>query len=251
MTGSVLALGSDGSTASLELTWTGIGAYTDRTSLYPEYATGFTNNVSNAVLAAAAPIHIYRFDPVAYEPQEPANVIRFIDRKIISWQSPEARLDALNADVGYTATVQTIMASWQDEQWTIDQQFTRDNTAVTYAGTGRLIFPAKYELDRSWALFTNARGADRDQYKRTVYLTQIRGRVWVLQDVIPKFRGAEFAYWYSNLIPMSDATMGNLEYYNPFALTYENENNPDRPYAMFPYRCENLRPLLNELNNTL
>jgi hypothetical protein len=226
---------SDGeSTYSIPMHWETVGANSDRRSQVPERTGDVTRIVGNTLERALTPLRLYRFDPVPYDPADRCVFIR--DGHPVTLGDPCARLDPLDDRWGYRRSVQTILAAYVGDDWTISESFTRDNTTVSYEGSASLLIPAEYELDRTWALFNPATQVEREQYKRTVYLTQIQGQVWCLQIVDPAYYGEDLAYWTCRLLPLKNATVGDPSAYNPFAFTYEYES--DRPYAVFPCRAD-------------
>lgn len=244
--GSALLIVDDGTdTYSLDLLYEMVGSNLERRSQYPERAGDKTDQFGSVVETFGEPIIIWRFDPVPYDPE---------DTDILARQSPNARYlndggdiiflrqsnvcDRLNPDNarwGYVRSSQTVRAAFQREDFTINETYEQTNTRVTWTGGAYLTVPAHYEesLTREWALFAEARGADKEQYKRTVLLCQKQGQVFALQNVLAPSYGDELAKFTAELIPVHDTGMGSPDFFNPFALTYTYAS--DKPYAQ--YNC--------------
>lgn len=222
-----------GDISALTLTWETVGANVDRLPQVPDRMGDFTDNITSVLDRVGEVLRVYTFDPIPYDETDERIFVmpEGADRRFKSQRDVCSRLDPLDDRWGYRRSVQTVVGSFQSEDWSITSSFTRDNSSITYSGSAVLYLPAEFELIRSWALFNDARGADRAQYKRTVFVTQRQGQVWALQTIVPIYRGEQLAYWHVHLVPLSQPTMGSPGSFNPFATTYEYQS--DRPYAQF------------------
>lgn len=221
--------------ASLELLWGDVGANLDRIPQVPDRMGDFTDTVTNVFdrTEVSEALRLWTFDPIAYDPDDDRIFVmpEGTSPRFKSQRDVCCRLDPLDTRWGYTQSVQTVVGSFQSEEWSITTSYSRDNSSVTYSGSAVLYLPAGYELRREWALFALEKEADRTQYKRTVFVTQRQGQVWALWSIVPIYRGTDLAYWHCPLIPLRQSCMGSVESYNPFAYTYEDQS--DRPYACF------------------
>lgn len=227
------ALVTAGANETISLVWQTVGANVDRLPQTPDRMGSFTDNITNVLDRVGEVFRVYTFDPIAYDSTDERIFVspEGATSRFKSQRDVCCRLDPLDDRWGYQRSVQTVVGSFQSEDWSITSSFTRDNSSITYSGSAILFLPAEFELVREWAIFNPARDADRAQYKRTVFVTQRQGQVWCLQTIVPIYRGQELAYWHCNMIPLSQSTMGSPGSYNPFATTYEYQS--DRPYAQF------------------
>lgn len=224
------ATADNGDDARLVLMWDCVGANTSRENQSPDRLGNVSDTTGNVLDTLAVPIRLYRFDPLPYDPDD--HRIFIVGNGWTSARSLNCRLSPTDTRWGYTASVQTISAVFQNEEWSSSTSFSRDNMTVDYNGSATLLLPPEIELDRQWALMHPMRGYEpAAQYKRTVYLAKIRSVTWVLQNVTPVYYGSDLAYWTCPLIPLSSPSNGNQTYFNPFSITYEY--NSDRPYVAY------------------
>jgi hypothetical protein len=218
-------------TSELELSWQTVGANVDRTSQAPERAGPYSDKAADMLYNVGEPLRIYRFDPLPYDPTDTRIFVGGRGTRFSSQSNVCTRLDPLDTRWGYSLTTETVVGAFQSEEWETTEQVTVEDGAMSWRGSAVLYLPAEFELQRQWALFNPARGVDADQYKRTVFLTQRQGQVWCLHLITPVYRGDELSYWRCRLVPLAQPSPNDVGYYNPFAVTYENES--DRPYATY------------------
>ena len=229
--------------AELTITYTVVGPFDERSSQFPERSSDFTDNVSSTIGRVGEVFTLHRYDPIPHDPDD--------DRVFVSvrdgyrWTNSEGRnyrfshaanpcdrLDPLNGDWGYAHSSSTIIASFQLESFSIRENSSASNTAMSFDAEARLTIPAEYDVVRAWALFSESQGADSDQYKRTVFLIQRQSRLWALHNIFSRYRGNELSHHICDLIPLHNRTMGSADFYNPFAFTFAE--NADKPYSCFP-----------------
>jgi len=238
----IVAATPSGSESRLECVYDVVGANETRTPEFPDRASTFTDNVSNVIDRVSAPIRIHIYEPVPLS--DDGRVLVEQGERGLTGDAGDVvfksqcdvceRLNPVNTDWGYTHSARTIAANFQAENFTIRETFRKDDSVVTWTGGARLIIPAEYVLQRTWALFDASDKPDRQQFKRTVFVLCIQSKWWCAQNLITVRRGGELSYYSADLIPLHNANMGAPEFYNPFALTYRDGD--DKPYAMYP--CE-------------
>jgi len=239
---------NDGKTYNLELTFTAVGANELRQRQYPERRTAFTDNVSGVIMRVSEILNFYRYDPIAYNPND-RRVIIDVDQfrrltgepgahRWISQENVAERLSPTNATWGYTRSEEIAWGTFQEETTDVQVTFTKDNSMMTYTSTAFLVLPAEVEPTNIWALFAPANDPDPATYKRTVYLFQRQGDVWALHNIYARYRGNELSHYEVQLIQLHRQAMGSAAFYNPFAFVYERDT--DKPYAMYPVDYDDL-----------
>jgi hypothetical protein len=240
----VLATVAGGEIYRLRVSWTAIGVNEPRHVQYPDRATDFTDNVSDVVIRGAAPIRLYRYDPIPFVAPEP-NRVKFKNGRIYVPNS-QTRLDPLDGFYGYARSNQTVLGGFQSESENIPVTFEQSNAGITYSATATLYLDSSFEpyLQPVWALFAPATEIDPEQYKRTVFLFLRQGDIWVLHQVRFKERGNEMGFIRCDIVQLNRPNRLATAYYNPFSWTYRK--NSDKPYAVFPYDPGDLFPSLDD-----
>lgn len=232
-----------GSTYRLELYFVVVGINEQRASQSPERETAFTSNVSNVVTAVGEWIKIYRYDPVAFNPNDTRVIIDTDRTRKLSgtaanhgWlsQSYEERLNPLNETWGYVRSDEKIIGSFHDETTDVEIAFKRNNTQMTYTSSAFLVVSAEFELPRLWSLFEydKPHSPDSAQYKRTVFLFRRQADVWCLHHIYSRYKGNELSHFECEVLQLHNSGLGSSQFFNPFSFTYELEI--DKPYANYP-----------------
>lgn len=223
-----------GEIVALSVSYSLVGAFTERSPQYPERAGAFTDNVTGVLVTFSEPLVLHRYDPIPYDATD-QRVFGIRDGetiKLLTLADPCSRLNPLNQTWGYLHSTSTIQASFQSEDMSTPDAPSPENTAGRYGASATLFLPAHVNLERDWQLFSPARGADRDQFKRTVYVVVRQGKIWALQDVVSVYRGNEIGYYRCRLTPVQQRTPADPSGFNPWSITYDYWS--DKPYAIYP-----------------
>ncbi len=229
-------------TSRLQIVFETVADRDQRRREYPERATSQTDVFSAQIDRAAEHLRLLRYDPVAYDPTDSRVIVergeRYLtespDIRFKSLCDPCQRLNSMNSEWGYVQSETMIRGVYAPETDHISLTFTKTNTTMTYASTSSIIMPAEYhsDLQRTWALFARQSGADREQFKRTVFIFRRKEELWAILDVIAPPLGDITTYLEARCIQVHNADMGSPQFFNPWALTYESES--DKPYSMYP-----------------
>jgi len=229
-----------GEVFTLPLTYETVGPNAERLPQYPRRAGQATDISTGPILALGDSLVLHRYDPLPYDGG--SVIVEAVpcgrdlsgearNSRFRAACDPCVRLNALDPSYGYAHSQETILAQFQRETRTTTTHLLADNTVLTYNVAASLILPAAYDLNREWALFSSASGADRAQYKRTVWLVQRQSEYFSVENIRTLDFGEVISHFECDLIALHERTQGSPDYWNPFALTYEYES--DKPYAAY------------------
>jgi len=242
------AVTSNGDMYTLILIYEHVGPHSYRRQQYPDSADNFTENVSNIIGGFSEPLAMHIYTPVPYEGdnsitveygkfgEQMRNLCFGAGDHTFKRQSDVCERLRPDNPKAYTHEQITVMSSFQNEDHEIRLSYEATNTSMTYHGSARIYIPAEYDpyLLPYWGMFNAARGADDSQFKKSVYLIQRQGRIYALVNLMPKYRGSEFAYNVASCIELFDSSPNSPDFFNPFSITYRW--NSDIPYACYPVR---------------
>ncbi len=231
----VIVTTTDGDAYILDVDWETVGAHSHWRRQYPESATDFTEGIIDLLEHFAEPLHLHRYDPIGYDPDD--NRV-FIDRdrvtgeRTIETQSNVCcRLDPLNDRWGYVHDDTVVPCVFQGQDIDFSTAVMMDNSVLEFRATARLYLPAWVEMIPFYQLFATAEGADDAQFKRSVWITQRQSTIWALHNIKSHYFGQDLAYHSADLIAMEAANYGAPTYFNPFALTWRIDAS--KPYAHY------------------